>query len=515
MSRRVNLLLALFFLIIFANSSRRLSRAEGDYYREEVRIGAMPAWLVLPVPPPVNAFGPPAPPNARPPVVIVQHGFSASRQAMRWIVDGLVRNGFAVLAADFRGHGQNPTPFNSGKLGDDIQALVRYAATRPEVDASRVALVGHSMGAAAVYAYALTHDDIGAVVPISGSAQGGDAEHPRNALLLVASGDPERIQDMSRAAMIRLGGPTEPNLPTRGDFAVGTARRFVEVPGTDHVTILFSEVPVRETVAWLRHTWGLPPTAFVGAPSGWLREGLIGAISGLLAFFPLAGFLAGAIVRKRAAAGTSQACGVFMALAACLAAGVVLFGGTPLSFLPYVAGDQLMSFFVVAGAVYGVWLSWCRPHQPAPVQDWLRAALLGVVAFALVYVTYGAAISRLFFHITFSPQRFWWFLVVAVMYLPLGIGLESALRPPGGAAPVLWSLLAKALLIVGTIVALNVFGTLPPVVGLMVPSLILFLPVVEAVAARLYAVSGSPVASGVLTALMLAWLPAAIFPIGY
>lgn len=282
MSRRVNVLLGVFFFLIFANSSHRLASIERAYYREEVRIGAMPAWFVLPVLPPVGRFGPPDAPSPRPPVVIVQHGFSASRQAMDWIVRGLVRNGFAVLAGDFRGHGQNPTPFNFGALGDDIASLITYAQSRPEVNGQQIALVGHSMG-----------------------------------------------------------------------------------------------------------------------------------------------------------------------------------------------------------------------------------------AFAVVYATFGTAVARLFFNLTLDSQRFGWFVVVAILFLPLGIGLESALRPAGGGRAVVRSLMAKALILIGLTIAINTFGTLPPVIGLMIPSLAIVLPIIEAVAARLYTVSGSALASGVLTALFLAWIPAAIFPIGH
>ena len=516
MRPRVNVLLSAFFLMIFANASHRLTSLDRRFYREEVRIGAMPATLMLPVPPPVDRFGPPDPPSPRPPLVIVQHGFSASRQAMSWLARGLVRNGFAVLAADFRGHGQNPTPFNFSELGDDITSLITYAATRPEVDASRIALVGHSMGAAAVYGYALQHENIAAVVPLSGSSNGGDAQHPRNALLIFASGDPERIRKTSRAVMARLSGSIDGAIPvTRGDLAAGTARRLVEVPGHDHVTILFSEVPVRETVDWLRGTWNLPATAFQPAPPGVLREGLIGVICGLLVIFPMAGFAAAAVIRVRPVPGNPQRGAVWMAGVSTLVAAVALFGGTPLSFMPYAAGNELLSFFLIAGAVYAMWLGWSRTPAWTPWGEHLRGALLGVVVFAVVYATYGSAVSRLFFNIMMSGQRFAWFLLSAVMLLPLGIGLESALRPRGGWAAVLRSLAAKLLLVIGLVVAINGFGTLPPVIGLMIPSLLITLPIIEAVATRVYTCSGSAVASGVLTALFLAWFPAAIFPIGY
>ena len=185
MSPRVNSLLAVFFLLVLAEASHRLTQMQSTHYREEVRIGALPASLILPVAPPVDRSGPPEPPSPRPPVVIVQHGFSGNRRSMSWIARALARNGFAVLAADFRGHGQNPIPFNRGDLDDDIARLIAYARTRPEVDASRIALVGHSMGAAAVYDYAMEDENVAAVIPISGGRLAGDPKWPTQRLTAV------------------------------------------------------------------------------------------------------------------------------------------------------------------------------------------------------------------------------------------------------------------------------------------------------------------------------------------
>src|SRR5262249_32901993 len=188
------------------------------------------------------------------------------------------------------------TPFNYGDLGDDIASLIAYAQRRPEVNGQQVALVGHSMGAYAVYAYALQHPEVDAVVPISGSALGGTELLPHKVVLIDASGDAERTRVNSRAAMRRLTGRSD-GIPdeTHGTLRDGTARRFVEVPGNDHVSILFSEVPLREMVEWLRGTWGLPAAPYQPASAGMARTGMIAVISGLLVFFPLAGFLSVAL----------------------------------------------------------------------------------------------------------------------------------------------------------------------------------------------------------------------------
>ena len=507
------LLLAAVLLLTYSAASFRAAAPERTFHREEVRIGALPAWLMLPVPPP-GRLGPPEVPEPRP-LVIVQHGFSASRHAMGWLSWGLVRNGFAVLAGDFRGHGQNRTPFNRGDLNDDIAALIDYARRRPEVDADRVALIGHSMGAYAVYDFAVRRQHVDAVIPISGSGLGGTRERPRNVLLIDASGDPERIRRMSEAAMRRLTGDPGATLGvTYGDLAAGTARRFVRVGGHDHLSILFSNAPMREIVAWLRDTWSLREQPFRPAPVSDAVASGLSIVAGLLLIFPLAGFLAVAVGVVQPARGAPIRGGVWMAGLAAVAGGSVLFGGTPLSFMPYTAGNELVSLFLVAGAVYAVWYGWQRRPPSAAWPDTLRAAALGVLAFGVIYATFGTALARVLFNLTLDSQRAAWFVLVALAFLPLGIGLEAALRPGGGWRSIVRGLAAKALVLAGLSVTIFVFGTLPPVIGLMVPSLALVFPVIEAVAARLYAVSGSPVASGVLTALFLAWIPAAIFPIG-
>ena len=66
------------------------------------------------------------------------------------LADALSRQGFAVLRYDKRGVGASTGGNCSDPVEDlaqDAMAAVRYAASRPEVDASRVGIVGHSEGA--------------------------------------------------------------------------------------------------------------------------------------------------------------------------------------------------------------------------------------------------------------------------------------------------------------------------------------------------------------------------------
>jgi alpha-beta hydrolase superfamily lysophospholipase len=100
--------------------------------------------------------------------VVVAHGFGGSSRLMAGFADTLARRGFAVVLLDFAGHGRNTSAWHDTfALGPDLDVAVAHLRSLPGVDPARTYLVGHSMGAAAVTAYAASHPDIAATVAIS------------------------------------------------------------------------------------------------------------------------------------------------------------------------------------------------------------------------------------------------------------------------------------------------------------------------------------------------------------
>ncbi|MEM7203004.1 MAG: alpha/beta fold hydrolase [Planctomycetota bacterium] len=89
-----------------------------------------------------------------------------------WIIaDHLTRRGIAVLRYDDRGTHESTGSFKqatSADFADDVRAAVRYLATRDEIDAARIGLIGHSEG--------------GLIAPMV--ASGPDAERVAFAVLL-------------------------------------------------------------------------------------------------------------------------------------------------------------------------------------------------------------------------------------------------------------------------------------------------------------------------------------------
>jgi len=90
-------------------------------------------------------------------------------QQSDWVVlaDLLQRSGLAVLTFDLRGHGKSGGSREWGKMTDDVAAAYRFLTSRPEVDGTRVALVGASIGANLALNFAAGEPAIKSLVLIS------------------------------------------------------------------------------------------------------------------------------------------------------------------------------------------------------------------------------------------------------------------------------------------------------------------------------------------------------------
>jgi pimeloyl-ACP methyl ester carboxylesterase len=85
-------------------------------------------------------------------------------------MERLLGDGIAVLEYDKRGNGQSTGQFvdTLENMETDAAAAVRFLRTQPEVDAKRIALVGHSQGGAVAPAVAAKDPGIAAVVMFAG-----------------------------------------------------------------------------------------------------------------------------------------------------------------------------------------------------------------------------------------------------------------------------------------------------------------------------------------------------------
>ncbi len=119
-------------------------------------------WWVLPP----QAIERPAP------AVLVMHGWGSNAAMMGPVVPPLHEAGFAVLLVDARchGHSDDETFTSMPRFAQDIASGLAWMKRQPNIDADRLALLGHSVGAAAALLHAAHHDDVRAVVSLSAFA---------------------------------------------------------------------------------------------------------------------------------------------------------------------------------------------------------------------------------------------------------------------------------------------------------------------------------------------------------
>jgi dipeptidyl aminopeptidase/acylaminoacyl peptidase len=94
----------------------------------------------------------------------------------RQFADSLGRRGIAVLRMDDRGYGESTGKHKgatSADFADDIRAGLAYLRTRPEIDAKRLGLLGHSEGGLIAPLVALHEPTLRGIVLLAGPSKGG------------------------------------------------------------------------------------------------------------------------------------------------------------------------------------------------------------------------------------------------------------------------------------------------------------------------------------------------------
>ena len=113
---KISRIIAIGLAVVFILAIARLARLEnrGPSHVSIMLPGQEPATMYMPGPARQFYMQLPKPAAERPPAVVLIHGFMADRKLMSVLARRLAENGYAVLAIDVNGHGENSNPFGGG-----------------------------------------------------------------------------------------------------------------------------------------------------------------------------------------------------------------------------------------------------------------------------------------------------------------------------------------------------------------------------------------------------------------
>jgi len=487
--------------------------------------GDIPATMYLPDGPEATGsatsrrFRPePPPPGERPLAVVLVHGFASDRRNMSALARSLARAGYAVLAVDVAGHGENRRSggIRGGRSGKssfyvELEAAVQFLRRSPFVDGERIVMMGHSMGAGASLGYGTWDPTLDGLVMIAGGWRGDGPHRPPNALFLYAEGDSPRLHEIVRERVAELAGRPLEDGETAGDVRRGTAVQHRMAVGASHVDVVFSDAAIRDIIAWVDPIAGVERKMPAGLDDPRLFwAGLAGLL--VVLALPGLGFALGRLAPGPAPDGAAGLADLGVLLVALVGALPLIASGTPLPALSIEVADLAAPYLAVAGvAAVGVlgWRGRCDPlgllAQPGRA---VLAALLGLLAWNMVL----APIGLVFHAQTLTPERVFVFVALWLLLLPLGLVLEGALRRGSPGRGVLFSLLGRVLVIVA-LGSATAAGALPGVVFLMLPILGAVLLLLEVPSWAIRAGGGRPLVGALFQAAMLGWIFAAVLPL--
>lgn len=184
-------------------------------------------------------IAPPARHGLLAPGAVLIHGWGAHAGLMLPAAPWLHEAGLALLVLDARGHGlSSAVDFQSlPRFAQDVDAGLAWLCQQPEVDASRLALIGHSVGAGAVLLSATRQPCVRAVISLSAFAHPAEVMQRWLATMRIPARWPGRwilshVQEV-------IGARFDDIAPLRSARAVSCPTLFVH--GQDDETVPFTD----------------------------------------------------------------------------------------------------------------------------------------------------------------------------------------------------------------------------------------------------------------------------------
>lgn len=432
------------------------------------------------------------------PLVLVAHGLAGSGTIMNGLALKLAWGGYDVLTWDFDGHGRNPYPMEvdiySPWLLSNVEEVLEAVSDHPELDTSRIAIVGHSMGTAAALTFAQVHANTRATVAISPVRTAVTPELPQNLLLLAGQLEPDFVE-YARDRLAEAGG-------VGGDIQAGTARDFQIIPDVEHISILFSSKTHTTVLNWLDQTFGIQKGAksYVDRRLQWYVLIIVGTLI-LAANVLLAS--SSRSLEKSTKFHRASLIMLISSIGATLLLRLFEYLGLSLNTLFGIrAGGYLVLWFLVSGSIG---LTILKPLKFPPVRV---EVLNGLLVFVLLWLGIGLAGDAVWLPWLLISKRLilWPLVVIALLPWTLMMGMLSA--DWGAGKSLLWWLVQSVVLFGALLLAIK----LSPSLGFLMlllpvfPVILLFqaIPNLQSRGGWTYAISG---------AFFVSWLLLAVFPL--
>lgn len=435
------------------------------------------------------------------PGVLVAHGFAGSKQLMLGYGHVLAHAGYAVMLWDFDGHGANGTRLQRYELQKNLDVALQALLEQPQVDASRLALLGHSMGSGIVMTASLRSPDrFAATVAVSPTGANVTPQAPRNLQLQAGSGEGNFVGNAERL-LAQAGGEN-------ANLAAGQGRELVVIPGVEHITILFSDGSHQAALRWLNATFGQKNDSQSVDVTGqhyrdrrmvWYGLHLLGWLVGLAAIAPL---LTQAQTHAIKVNPLRRWAGLIAAPLAATAGLVLLSQRVDLQALGGVqVGGAVGVWFLIAGLT---WLG-VMARLPRPT---LRTVGMGIGLFGILWVAFGAMAQVVWLQWWLIPIRLRVWVPVAIACLPWFLAAGIVQQNIGVGKRILWWLGQSVVLIGGFVLTLNFL----PQLGFMFLLLPLFPPLMG-ILSLISGLLNQAWVYAIGSALFFGWLLAAGFPL--
>jgi alpha/beta superfamily hydrolase len=419
----------------------------------------------------------------------------------------VARAGYATLTFDFRGHGANRNRFE-GNIDQDISTVIDWAQNSPYVDPTRIAVLGHSMGAGAALDWATLDKRVAAVIPVSGGDAPNDVYTPKDVLFVVASGDPGAIHDSQEAAAATL------------QHRPGVNVQSVEISGTDHLSVVSDGRTFDAITKFLDTAFGNPTDRLSTGRDDPRRAIALRYALVCVVLFGFLGRLTGRAVKPLATSTTPGAWALLVG-ASLLTLPLLATGGFWI--LPIGAGQQVVvaslfaaavlwsaRYFARTGALTGRVAEWVGGD--APWFPFREVAVPGILAGLAMFVLLAPA--GVIIHATVpNVERTVYWAILAAGSFPFFAAFEAIVRRGNTWQSLGLGLLGRAMLVLVLLVGLGL-GALPGVLSLIVPVLALQYVVMEIFAASAWATGRNTAVIAIAECVFASWIAVMFSPIG-